>query len=177
MAILTCKQKEVLKKARKVYGPNHQILVSMEELCELATICSKYPRYEDKKQARKELQQGVLDELADVTIIMDHIKAIFGVSNSDLKKRVTKKVDRLERWLNHSDSPNYTLMDRGVDNDTTYSCDNGSCCFGDTAYPTNDECCVQSLSVPPMNDKVKELYDLVLKELKNGKVSLNDIKE
>lgn len=177
MAILTCKQKEVLKKARKVYGPNHQILVSMEELCELATICSKYPRYEDKKQARKELQQGVLDELADVTIIMDHIKAIFGVSNNDLKKRVTKKVDRLERWLNHSDSPNYTLMDRGVDNDTTYSCDNGSCCFDDTAYPTNDECCVQSLSVPPMNDKVKELYDLVLKELKNGKVSLNDIKE
>lgn len=163
MAILTCKQKEVLKKARKVYGPNNQILVSMEELCELATVCSKYPRYEDKKQARKELQQGVLDELADVTIIMDHIKVIFGVSNSDLKKRVTKKVDRLERWLNHSDSPNYTLMDRGVDNDTD--------------YPTNDECCVQSLSVPPMNDKVKELYDLVLKELKNGKVSLNDIKE
>lgn len=160
MAILTCKQKEVLKKARKVYGPNNQILVSMEELCELATVCSKYPRYEDKKQARKELQQGVLDELT-----------------SDLKKRVTKKVDRLERWLNHSDSPNYTLMDRGVDNDTTYSCDNDSCCFDDTDYPTNDECCVQSLSVPPMNDKVKELYDLVLKELKNGKVSLNDIKE
>lgn len=70
-------------------------------------------------------------------------------------------------------------MDRGVDNDTTYSCDNGSCCFDDTTYPTNDECCVQSLNAPlsPMNDKVKELYDLVLKELKNGKVSLNDIKE
>ena len=36
------KQREVLAKARETYGDTAQILVSTEELCELAAVCSKY---------------------------------------------------------------------------------------------------------------------------------------
>mgnify|MGYP002750897740 CR=1 FL=1 len=156
MSILTCKQKEVLKHARKVYGGDQQILVSMEELCELATICSKYPRYIDKKKARKELHQGVLDELADVSIIMEHIKAIFNISNGDLKKRISKKVDRLERWIEHSNNPEYTMEDRAVDSQETK----------DNWQDEEDTQAQWDEAKELMNPEIQKLYAAVLSKLK-----------
>ena len=42
---------EKLEKARKTYGNKNQIMVCMEELCELACVLAKYPRYEDETKA------------------------------------------------------------------------------------------------------------------------------
>lgn len=108
------KQREVLAKARATYGDTAQILVSTEELCELAAVCSKYPRYETKEKAQDELHDKAVDEVADVLIVLDHVINIFGLAPVDIGDRVAGKIARLERWLNTSNSMEQTTVDREV---------------------------------------------------------------
>lgn len=108
------KQREVLAKARATYGDTAQILVSTEELCELAAVCSKYPRYQTKAKAQDELHDKAVDEVADVLIVLDHVISIFGLTPVDIGDRIAGKVARLERWLNTSNSMEQTTVDRKV---------------------------------------------------------------
>lgn len=108
------KQREVLAKARETYGDTAQILVSTEELCELAAVCSKYPRYKTKEKAQDELCDKAVDEVADVLIVLDHVINIFGLTPVDIGDRVAGKIARLERWLNTSNSMEQTTVDREV---------------------------------------------------------------
>lgn len=113
------KQREVLAKARETYGDTAQILVSTEELCELAAVCSKYPRYETKEKAQDELHDKAVDEVADVLIVLDHVISIFGLTPVDIGDRVAKKIGRLDRWLHTSNSMEQTTRDREVSEQLT----------------------------------------------------------
>lgn len=106
---------EILRKARKTYGNKNQILVCIEELNELACVLAKYPRYTDEEQAKKELYSKALDEVADVYTVLEHIKAIFDISEEALWQRRGVKVGRVQRWLSHSTSMNETITDRDVE--------------------------------------------------------------
>ena len=106
---------EVLSRAREVYGNSNQIMVSIEELNELACVLAKFPRYDSENEAREDLHQKVLDEVADVEIILNHVKAILNISPTELEIRKLAKVARVERWLNNSDSMQQTIEDRTVD--------------------------------------------------------------
>lgn len=108
------KQREVLAKARETYGDTAQILVSTEELCELAAVCSKYPRYKIKEKAQDELHDKAVDEVADVLIVLDHIINIFGLTPVDIGERIAGKIARLDRWLHTSNSMEQTTVDREV---------------------------------------------------------------
>lgn len=114
MNMLPSTTRGILKKAREVYGDKNQILVAIEELNELACICAKYPRYTNKEKAVTELREKVIDELADVCIVMDHIEAIFDVTDTDIWMRALKKGERVERWLKASTSMEQTTRDRKV---------------------------------------------------------------
>lgn len=103
-----------LEKAREVYGNKNQILVCMEELNELACVLAKYPRYADEVKATQDLHDKVLDEVADVMIILNHVQNIFGLSDDEVNNRVYSKIERLRRWLLHSDSMQETIDDRKV---------------------------------------------------------------
>ncbi len=107
--------KGLLIKARETYGDKNQILVSMEELNELACVLAKYPRYDDPTKATAELHDRVLDEVADVMIVLDHIVNIFSLSEKEIDNRIIKKVIRLKRWLDHSESMQETVDDRKVE--------------------------------------------------------------
>ena len=109
------KHREVLKKARDIYGDTTQILISVEELNELSCVCAKFPRYEDPNRARKELHSKAVDEVADVLIVLDHIINIFDLTPVDIGERVEAKVARMERWLNASTSQSQTMVDRKVE--------------------------------------------------------------
>lgn len=109
-------EKEVLKKAREIYGSKNQILVCMEELNELACVLAKYPRYEEESVATKELHDKALDEVADVLIILDHVQNIFGLTDTEIRSRISHKIDRLSRWLSNSESMQETIDDRKVEN-------------------------------------------------------------
>lgn len=108
--------RESLRKIRESYGNTTQILVSNEELCELATVCAKFPRYTDPEKARTELRSKAIDEVADVLIIMDHVINIFGLSDEDIEKRIIGKVDRIDRWLKKGNGQEQTTIDREVIN-------------------------------------------------------------
>lgn len=112
--VLTSEQweDETLEAARKTYGARNQILVSIEELNELACVLAKYPRYDSEEKARAELYEKALDEVADVEIILKHVKAILGIDSEDLSRRKTSKIERLNRWLYKSKSMQVTIEDR-----------------------------------------------------------------
>lgn len=117
----------LLKRARMTYGDFNQIMVSNEELCELAAVCAKYPRFSDPEEARKELHLKALDEVADVIIVLDHIINIFGLQQEEIDSRITAKIDRLERWLSTNNSMDTTTKDRYVEGDSPVEDKNWDC--------------------------------------------------
>lgn len=121
---------EILKKARITYGNKNQILVCIEELNELACVLAKYPRYDDDSKATKELYDKALDEVADVYTILEHVKAIFGITENTLWMRRSVKAGRLKRWLNHSDSMTETVKDRAIEGDMCEGCHRDKKHFG-----------------------------------------------
>lgn len=108
---------EILAKARQTFGDTTQILVAMEELCELACVCAKYPRYENSSNAKEELHNKAIDELADVTVVINHIINIMDIDPYEVEKRISGKVARVERWVNKSSSMQITTEDRKVEDD------------------------------------------------------------
>ena len=107
-------QLDILAKARSTYGATAQILVSNEELCELAAVCAKFPRYESPEKARKELYDRAVDEVADVIIVLDHIMNIFDIKTEDLGTRISGKIGRLAYWLSQSESMEETTLYRDI---------------------------------------------------------------
>lgn len=105
---------ENLARARAVYGDKNQIIVSIEECCELAAILAKFARYHNSETAVQELKPQVLDEVADVLIVLDHVTNIFEISDEEVKSRIMTKVERLQRWLQESNEFEQTTRDRKV---------------------------------------------------------------
>lgn len=103
-----------LAKARETYGSTTQILVAIEELNELACVLAKFPRYDSEYEAQLELHQKAIDEVADVEIILHHVKAIFNLNQEEVDARKIAKTERLQRWLNNSPSMQRTVEDRTV---------------------------------------------------------------
>lgn len=139
-------QKLLLKKARDTYGNKNQILVCMEELNELACVLAKYPRYTQEVDAVRELHDKVLDEVADVTVILEHVKEILNITEDELDERISKKLSRLERWLDHSTSMEETTIDRAVDGDTCKQC----------YWKSNNEHIYQTRCVPCLKAQATE---------------------
>lgn len=113
---------KILQKARQVYGNKNQILVCIEELNELACVLAKYPRYDSESRAVLELCDKALDEVADVYIILEHVKAIFNMSEDDVAQRKTVKAMRVKKWLSHSDSMQETIDDRVLEESPCKDC-------------------------------------------------------
>ena len=64
------------------------IIIAMEELSELQKEISKELRGKGDKV-------NVLEELADVQIVIYYVKKILGISNEDIEKAISVKIDRL----------------------------------------------------------------------------------
>ena len=111
---LTPEQINTLQAAREKYGNTAQLLVSIEELNELACVIAKFPRYDTPEQAQNELHQKALDEVADVYIILNHVETILGLSQEEITERISKKIERVNRWISTSDKFSQTLIDRNV---------------------------------------------------------------
>lgn len=104
-----------LSKIRKLYGNTSEITVCIEELNELACVLCKYPRYRNHNKAVRALRHKVLDEYVDVCIILEHVKAVFSLSDTEIDTRYRAKMDRIKRWVDSSNkTPTQTLKDRAV---------------------------------------------------------------
>lgn len=105
-------QRQILEKARNVYGYKSEIIVAVEELCELSKELLKYTRYDSHEDGLKNTRKKVISEFADVTIILDHISHIFQISEYDLSDEVCGKIKRLDHWLRMSNDIAYSMQDR-----------------------------------------------------------------
>ena len=144
--MLTEKSKKILAKARLIYGSKNQISVAIEELNELACVLCKFIRYEHEEDAVDALYNKVLDEMADVLVVTDHIKAIFAMSDNVVETRAEAKVARVHNWLEKSNSMEQTTVDREVPDPTEKAfCDSlvqSHCknCANNGDRPTCEQC-------------------------------------
>jgi NTP pyrophosphatase (non-canonical NTP hydrolase) len=103
-----------LKQARETYGEHRQVCVSAEELCELAAALMKHARYDTHEKAVIEMREKVLDEVADVVIMLHQLEKMFGLTDYEILEHAKAKAERLQRWLDNSDSLEQSIKDREV---------------------------------------------------------------
>lgn len=112
--LFTERDLQILQRARETYGPHKQIGVAAEECTELAKELIKAFRYDSFDDVVKNTKENVVDEVADVLIVLDHVIKLFNVTPQDLQPHVAKKLQRLEYWLDNSDSIEFTTKCREV---------------------------------------------------------------
>jgi predicted house-cleaning noncanonical NTP pyrophosphatase (MazG superfamily) len=103
---------KILRRAQETYGYQKQMSVTIEELCELSAILSKYSRYPSHEVFCAKLRQKVLEEFVDVEICLYHIFMMFNFNHREIKTIRDKKIERLENWLNKSSDIHQTNIDR-----------------------------------------------------------------
>lgn len=82
----------VLEKVVETYGKDMQLSVAIEELSELVKEICKHKRGADNRDK-------IIEEMADVYIMLSQIEIIFGVTDSEIEKVMDEKFDRLEKRL------------------------------------------------------------------------------
>ena len=112
--LFTVEDAKTLQAAHETYGAHKQIGVAAEECTELAKELIKAFRYDDFEDAVKNTKENVVDEVADVLIVLDHILNLYSITTSDLQPHITKKLDRLRYWLAHSKNTEFTTQHRSL---------------------------------------------------------------
>ena len=82
----------ILKQAIDKFGAEHQIIIAIEELSELQKELTKELRYSQKSLT-------IAEEMADVEIILQELKMIFG-NEKEVEGFRIAKVKRLEKLIN-----------------------------------------------------------------------------
>lgn len=80
------------------YGIEMQSLVAVEELSELQKAIIKLIRYPEKSTKPLEykgLRFNLVEEMADVLIIMDQMKYYYGVSDDEINDIIQAKQERM----------------------------------------------------------------------------------
>ena len=87
----------IYKKAVQTWGISHQMNMASEECGELLSALNKFRRARVKKEA-------VIEEIADVMIMMEQLRIWFGPAEVDEAKR--KKIVRLDERLQEKEVHN-----------------------------------------------------------------------
>ena len=81
-------QKNALVKALEKFGSISELIITVEELSELQKEVTKQLRTEGK-------MENLVEEMADVYIVMEYLKLIFAINDEDIKTEIAFKIDRL----------------------------------------------------------------------------------
>ena len=93
---MTNKQVTKCVKIAEHYGLNTQEFQSISELMELGEVLTRRPGQRDSSWKGK-----LLDEMADVTIMIRQLRLLYDISDYDFNEKVNEKLDRqLERMKN-----------------------------------------------------------------------------
>lgn len=107
-------QVQILEKARFIYGTKKQLAVAAEECCELSQALLKLFRYDNVGEGIVNTREKVLEERADVAIMLNHIDALYDFSTSEIDRVASQKILRLKSWLEHSNKSEYTVEYREI---------------------------------------------------------------
>lgn len=83
---------EIIEAAIKKYGVAMQTVVAIEEMSELTKELTKALR-------GKENIEGIVEELADVYIMLNQVQMMFGISDDRVQEMMNLKIQRLDRRI------------------------------------------------------------------------------
>ena len=86
------KLNEFLKKVIDHYTPAHQLDIAIEEMSELTKEICKYKRGFDNRE-------NVIEEMADVYIMLRQLRLIFNVTDKELHNAEVVKINRLKERI------------------------------------------------------------------------------
>ena len=89
-------QINVMIDALEHYGNNAQVDIAIEEMSELIKELLKNRRGEENRIM-------IADEMADVYIMLEQLKFIFGINETELKVNVEFKIQRLKNRIGGND--------------------------------------------------------------------------
>ena len=86
------------------YGKEIQSVVAMEECAELIQAISKMrrsegARYEDDSEAYDKAYGNLVEEMADVLIILEQLEEMYEVSDREIQSMINKKAARQEERM------------------------------------------------------------------------------
>ena len=82
----------IFEKAIETYGADLQKQVAIEEMAELTKeICKDF--------RGKGNREHILEEIVDVSIMLEQLQIMYGISSSEMLRAVESKVKRLEERL------------------------------------------------------------------------------
>lgn len=88
----------IMRQAIETYGVQAQCDVAIEEMAELTKAIMKIRRVADDYKKTQPALDNLLEEIADVDIMIDQMKIMWGQKQVEEYRR--KKLERLERRLN-----------------------------------------------------------------------------
>lgn len=89
--------KDVLRKVIAQNGGMYQMIIAMEEMSELTKELTKNIRGFENRDA-------IIEELADVHIVLMQLEIIHNIQFDELKAMLDKKMERLKERLEHNES-------------------------------------------------------------------------
>ena len=89
-------QINVMIDALEYYGNNPQVDIAIEEMSELIKELLKNRRGEENRSM-------IADEMADVYIMLEQLKFIFGINETELKVNAEFKIQRLKNRIGGND--------------------------------------------------------------------------
>ena len=90
-------REKILRKAINTYGEQPQVDVAIEEMSELTKALLKYRRNEDMSVNRR--LNNILEEIADVSIMLDQLRMIYGSTEKQEEFKLKRLNDRLKSCL------------------------------------------------------------------------------
>ena len=100
---MKAEEKKVFLQAISEYGIQDQTQIACEECSELIKALSKYHRvtkyqsYDKRKVLR--CRNNIIEEMADVGIMLDQLKLMYGITEKAVSDMRSTKVDRLRSVL------------------------------------------------------------------------------
>ena len=89
-------QIEILRKNIKRHGHTTEMFIAAEEAAELIQAMSKVRRY----GYIGEHKDNLIEEIADVSIILQELKMMFDITDAEIDKMIDFKINRINKRLN-----------------------------------------------------------------------------
>lgn len=90
-------REKILRKAINTYGEQPQVDMAIEEMSELTKALLKYRRNEDMSVNRR--LNNILEEIADVQIMLEQLRMIYGSTEKQEEFKLKRLNDRLKSCL------------------------------------------------------------------------------
>ena len=95
--VITKERREIYREALEQWGADSQFNAAIEEMAELISVIQHFRR--KKTWGHLSTREEVIDEIADVEIIMEQLKCMFNVNSLYLFNIKERKLERVKLLL------------------------------------------------------------------------------